>query len=146
MLENNKEPGKNNKTNLIDGRYLLTELLDMEKLEYFFNLFTESTGFTASLILYPDHNILIKSGCRKLCQELKCIDPDIARECIAEDLLLDSEIREMNEITMRISGIGLADGALPVLVKEFTAQTLSPDMYSSKSQIPNAAPASRIMT
>lgn len=133
MLENNKEPGKNNKTNLIDGRYLLTELLDMEKLEYFFNLFTESTGFTASLILYPDHNILIKSGCRKLCQELKCIDPDIARECIAEDLLLDSEIREMNEITMRISGIGLADGALPVLVKGvYCANIISGHVFLEK--------------
>ena len=118
---------------LIDGKYKLIEILDMEKLEYFFNLFTVSTGFTASLILYPDHNILIKSGCRKLCQELKCIDPENARECIAEDLLLDSEIREMNEITMRISGIGLADGALPVFVKGvYCANIISGHVFLEK--------------
>lgn len=111
------QSGNKENKNLIEGRYLLPELLDIEKLEYFFNLFTASTGFTASLILHPEHSILIKAGCRKLCQDLKCIDPENARSCIAEDLLLDSEIREMNEITMRISGIGLADGALPVFVK-----------------------------
>jgi len=133
MEENNRESGKTGMKNLIDGKYMLNELLDMEKLEYFFNLFTASTGFTASLILYPEHNILIKSGCRKLCQELKCIDPEIARECIAEDLLLDSEIREMNEITMRISGIGLADGALPVFVRGvYCANIISGHVFFEK--------------
>ncbi len=118
---------------LIDGRYMLLEILDMEKLEYFFNLFTASTGFTASLIIHPDHNILIKSGCRKLCQDLKCIDPSIARECIAEDLLLDSEIREQNEITMRISGIGLADGALSVYVRGvYCANIISGHVFLEK--------------
>lgn len=133
MEKNNKQPENSGNRNFIDGRYMLTELLDMEKLEYFFNLFTESTGFTASLILYPEHNILIKSGCRKLCQDLKCIDPEIARECIAEDLLLDSEIRAMNDITMRISGIGLADGALPVFVRGvYCANIISGHVFFEK--------------
>ncbi len=41
MEKNNKQPEKSDKKNLIDNTYMLTELLDMEKLEYFFNLFTE---------------------------------------------------------------------------------------------------------
>lgn len=121
------------KKSLIDGRYTLPSLIDMDKLEYFFDLFTVSTGFTASLILHPEHNILIKSGCRKLCQDLKCIDPENARECIAEDLLMDSEIREMNEITMRMSGIGLADGALPVIVRGvYCANIISGHVFLEK--------------
>jgi PAS domain S-box-containing protein len=132
-INKSKKPESDKREYLIDGRYMLIEILDMEKLEYFFNLFTASTGFTASLIIYPDHNILIKSGCRKLCQELKCIDPAIARECIAEDLLLDSEIREQNEITMRISGIGLADGALPVFVRGvYCANIISGHVFLEK--------------
>ncbi len=134
MKKDISKDSENNKTKyLIDGRYMLTDNLDMEKLESLFNLFTASTGFTASLIFYPDHNILIKSGCRRLCQELKCIDPEIARECVAEDLLLDSEIREMNEITMRISGIGLADGALPVFVRGvYCANIISGHVFLEK--------------
>ena len=113
-----------NGKNLIEGKYSIIELLDVERLEYFFNLFTSSTGFTASLILYPDHCLLIKSGCRKLCRELQCLDPESARQCVTEDLLLDSEIREENEILMRISSIGLADGAIPVMVRGVQVATI----------------------
>ncbi len=117
----NEQSGESYKDYRIDGNYFLKDLLDLEKLEYFFDLFTASTGFTASLILHPDHSLLIKSGCRKLCTRLQCIDPEIARECVTEDLLLDSEIREIDEVTMRISSIGLADGALPVVVRGVNA-------------------------
>ena len=54
-------------THLVDGKYGIADLVDLEKLRGLFENFTEATGFTIGFLDHPGLNVLVASGWRDIC-------------------------------------------------------------------------------
>ena len=49
-------------SHLIDGKYGIKDLVDLEQLQHLCERFTQATGFTIGFLDHPGMNLLISSG------------------------------------------------------------------------------------
>lgn len=114
-----------NSEHLVDGKYGICDLLDIEKLNYIFQKFTLSTGFTIGFLDHPGLNILITSGWRDICTKFHrgCeISNDI---CIKSNMHLINSLSEPKQIKIEACDNGLIDCATPIIIKGKHVATLA---------------------
>jgi len=70
-----------NNGNLIDGKYSIQDLVDLEQLRNIFEKFTQSTGFTIGFLDHPGLNILIATGWRDICTKFHRTSPASIKNC-----------------------------------------------------------------
>jgi len=129
-------------TNLIDGRYSLEDLIDLDRLREILENFSQATGLTTSLASHPDQEILVATGWQDACTRFHRACPESAAHCQQSDINLTSGLCEQKECNFNLCGLGLVEGATPVMIKGqhmanlFTGQVLfeKPDMERFRQQ------------
>ena len=111
----NKAP--KNSDYLVDGKYSITDLLDIEKLRYIFEKFTQSTGFTIGFLDHPDLNILVATGWRDICTKFHRGCKASEDICTKSNLHLLNSLSEPKEIKIEACENGLVDCATPIIIK-----------------------------
>ncbi|MBF0122827.1 MAG: PAS domain S-box protein [Candidatus Omnitrophica bacterium] len=102
---------------LVDGKYGILDLVDIERLRKIFEMFTESTGFTIGFLDHPDLNILIATGWRDICTKYHRHCPMAAENCLKSNKHLLGQLIEPGKIVVEACENGLVDCATPIMIK-----------------------------
>ena len=102
---------------LVDGKYGIEDLVDVEQLRTIFERFTEATGFTIGFLDHPDMNILIASGWRDICTKFHRGCPLGEANCVKSNRHLLDQLTEPGKLVIEPCDNGLVDCAIPVIIK-----------------------------
>jgi signal transduction histidine kinase len=102
---------------LVDGKYGIRDLVDIETLQTVFTAFSDATGFTAGLVEYPLQKVLIATGWRDICAKFHRAFPDSLRQCKKSNALLTEQLKEPKRLSINECENGLMDGAIPIIIK-----------------------------
>lgn len=101
---------------LVDGKYSIKDLVDVESLSSILEKFSRSTGFTAGVVSYPDQEVLIGTGWRDICTKFHRSCPESAEFCWQSNIYLTKQLKELKEFNVHHCKNGLVDGATPILI------------------------------
>jgi PAS domain S-box-containing protein len=102
---------------LVDGKYGIRDLVDLDELKRIFERFTEATGFTIGLLDHPGLNILIGTGWRDICTKFHRACPVAADNCTRSNRRLLDQLDEPGKLVVERCDNGLVDCAFPIIVK-----------------------------
>ncbi len=102
---------------LVDGKYGIRDLVEMDRLRKIFEMFTESTGFTIGFLDHPGLNILIATGWRDICTKHHRLCPQAAENCLKSNKHLLNQLTEPGKIVVEACDNGLVDCAMPIIIK-----------------------------
>jgi PAS domain S-box-containing protein len=102
---------------LVDGKYTIHDLVDIDKLRVVFEQFSEATGFTTGFVDYPGQEILIATGWRDICTKFHRSFSESAKHCKESNIQLTKQLIDLKELNINPCKNGLVDGATPVVVK-----------------------------
>src|SRR5271157_460914 len=102
---------------LIDGKYGISDLVDLAELRRIFERFTEATGFTIGFLDHPDLHILIDTGWRYICTKFHRSGPISAANCLKSNHALLDHLDEPGKLVVEQCANGLVDCAYPIIVK-----------------------------
>ena len=105
------------KPQLIDGRYSIRDLIDIDRLRLIFESFSLATGFTAGLVSYPELEVLIGSGWREICQKYHRGCSGSEELCKQSYLKLVGGLNKADELAILPCENGLVNGATPVILR-----------------------------
>ena len=121
---------------LVNEKYSLQDLVDIEHLREMFENFSQATGFTTELISYPEQKQLICTGWRKICTKFHQAFPGSKHHCKQSNLELTSHIKEQRKINIHHCKIGLIEGSIPIIVKgTHIANILTGQVFFKKPDI-----------
>ncbi len=103
--------------NLVDGRYSILDLVNLEQLRTIFEQFHEATGFTIGFLDHPALNILIATGWRDICTKFHRQCPLAAEVCTRSNTHLLRNLSEPGQLMIEECEHGLVDCATPIIVK-----------------------------
>lgn len=102
---------------LVDGKYSIKDLVDINRLRTLFEEFSKTTGFTTGFVSFPDQEILIATGWRDACTKFHRPCLASAETCSESNIYLTSCLRKMKELSIKLCSNGLVDGATPVVIR-----------------------------
>jgi len=102
---------------LVDGRYSITDLVDIDHLRNLFERFTGATGFTIGFLDHPGLNILIATGWRDICTKFHRNSPVAMGNCTASNRHLLEQLDKPGKLVIEACENGLVDCATPIIVK-----------------------------
>ncbi|MBU0768686.1 MAG: PocR ligand-binding domain-containing protein, partial [Proteobacteria bacterium] len=102
---------------LVDGKYSIKDLIDIESLHKIIEKFSLATGFTTGLLEYPSQEILILTGWRDICTKFHRAFPESATHCKDSNIYLTKQLKELQELNIKPCKNGLVDGATPIVIK-----------------------------
>ena len=102
---------------LVDGKYGINELVDIEELRRIFARFTEATGFTTGFLEHPSLNILIATGWQDICTRFHRGCPASNAICLKSNRQLLCSLDQPGKMKVERCGHGLVDCAFPIIVK-----------------------------
>jgi PAS domain S-box-containing protein/putative nucleotidyltransferase with HDIG domain len=102
---------------LLDGKYAIQDLVDIDRLREIFIKFSMVTGFPFALIAHPSQDVLIASGWQDICTKFHRTVPESFGHCKHSDASLTEELMALEELNFRKCGNGLIDGATPIIIK-----------------------------
>jgi PAS domain S-box-containing protein len=108
---------KVDQSQLIDGKYSIKDLVDLDRLRAIFESFSQTTGFTTGLLSYPDLEILIGTGWREICIKYHRACPEAEKFCKLSNQNLLGDFKEARQLGILPCENGLVDGATPVIVR-----------------------------
>jgi len=103
--------------NLIDGRYAIEDLVDLEHLQSLFERFTEATGFTIGFLNHPQMDILVATGWRDICTRYHRECPAALDNCLESNRRLLDQLDEPGKLVIEPCDNGLVDCATPIIVQ-----------------------------
>lgn len=104
-------------SNLVDGRYSITDLIDIKQLRNIFDSFCRITGFTIGFLDHPGLNVLIASGWRSICTEFHRECPTSLENCRKSNSHLLEQLTEPGQLVIEECDNGLVDCATPIIIK-----------------------------
>jgi ligand-binding sensor protein len=110
---------------LVDGRYGIMDLVDLNRLRLIFEKFTQATGSTIGFVSYPDQEILIATGWREVCTKFHRADPKSAACCLESNISMTSKACKPGDMSIEPCLLGLADGGVPIIIKGKHLATLA---------------------
>ncbi|MFA4903680.1 MAG: PocR ligand-binding domain-containing protein [Desulfobaccales bacterium] len=127
---------------LLDGKYSIQDLVDIDRLREIFIKFSLVTGFPFALIAHPSQDVLIATSWQDICTNFHRVVPESFRHCKHSDASLTEELMALHELNVRKCNHGLIDGATPIIIKGkhlanlFTGQVFfeEPDYDQFKKQ------------
>jgi len=102
---------------LVDGKYSIRDLLDIESLRKTLEKFSLATGFATGFLEYPSQEILIATGWKDICTEFHRAIQGSARHCKESNIYLTNQMKDLKELNIRPCENGLVDGATPIVIK-----------------------------
>lgn len=105
------------RSDLIDGKYGICDLVDVGELCTVFETFAQATGFTISFLDHPGLNVLITTGWRDICTKFHRANPASAALCTKSNRHLLGLLKERDNLVIEICDNGLVNCAIPIIVK-----------------------------
>lgn len=103
---------------LVDGKYSITDLVDMDKLRHIFEMFSKASGgFTIGFLDHPEMNILIAVEWRDICTKFHRSCPKAAENCVKSNYHLLNNLSYPGELVVEACENGLVDCATPIIIK-----------------------------
>jgi PAS domain S-box-containing protein len=102
---------------LVDGKYSIKDLIDIESLHKTLEKFSLATGFTTGFLEYPSQEILIATGWRDICTKFHRTFPGSATHCKNSNIYLTKQLKQLKELNIKPCKNGLVDGATPIVIK-----------------------------
>lgn len=104
-------------SHLVDGKYAITDLVDLEQLREIFEKFTRATGFTIGFLDHPGLNVLVASGWQDICTKFHRGCEASAAVCTTSNAHLLDQLVEPNQLVIEPCDHGLVDCATPIIIK-----------------------------
>jgi DNA-binding CsgD family transcriptional regulator/ligand-binding sensor protein len=104
-------------SHLVDGKYSITDLVDIEILHKALEKFSLASGFTAGLLEYPSQKILIGTGWRNICTKFHRAFPGSAENCRDSNIHLTEHSKELQKLSIKTCRNGLVDGVTPIVIR-----------------------------
>ena len=101
---------------LVDGKYSIKDLVDIESLTRILEKFSRSTGFTTGFVSYPEQEVLIGTGWRDICTKFHRNCPESEKFCRQSNIYLTKQLKELKELNVHRCENGLVDGATPIII------------------------------
>lgn len=102
---------------LVDGKYSIKDLIDIQHLRGVLEKFSNATGFTTGLISYPEQEPILSTGWRDICTKYHRVFPESEKHCKKSNRFLTSQLKELKELNVRPCKNGLVEGATPIIIK-----------------------------
>ncbi|MEI6852857.1 MAG: PocR ligand-binding domain-containing protein, partial [Bacteroidota bacterium] len=102
---------------LVDGKYSITDLIDINRVQSIFDKFSLATGFTIGLLDHPGMRILAQAGWRDICTQFHRAKEDSAKICAVSNQRLMNNLNNPGKPTIEACDHGLIDCAVPILIK-----------------------------
>ena len=102
---------------LVDDKYTIQDLVDINRLRETLEKFSRLTGFTTGLIEYPSRKTLISVGWKDICTRFHRACAESAHRCLESDAYLLEQSAESQELLIQPCGNGLVDGAMPIVIR-----------------------------
>jgi len=111
-------PGKRRKnTGLIDGKYSIRDLIDLESLRDTLEKFSRATGVATGFCEYPSQKILFSTGWSDICSQFHRKHSLSEELCIKNNLQHTSQLSRQKPLNIYVCENGLVDGAAPVIIR-----------------------------
>jgi signal transduction histidine kinase len=104
-------------SHLIDGKYGIRDLVDIEQLRHLCERFTLATGFTIGLLDHPEMNVLISTGWKDICTKFHRGCAASEAICIKSNHDLLDNLKISGEVVVELCDNGLVDCATPIIVE-----------------------------
>ena len=104
-------------SHLIDGKYSIMDLVDIEILHKALEKFSLASGFTAGLLDYPSRKILISTGLRNICTKFHRASPESEEICRNSNIQLTEHSKELQGPSINTCRHGLVDGVTPIVIR-----------------------------
>lgn len=105
------------KLNLINGKYSIRDLVDLEELRKIFEKFSRATGFTIGFVEYPSQEILIATGWLDICTKFHRACPESIKNCLKSNIKLTGQLKELGQLVIEECENGLVDCATPIIIR-----------------------------
>jgi ligand-binding sensor protein len=102
---------------LVNGKYSIKDLIDIQHLRGVLEKFSNATGFTTGLVSYPEQEPLLITGWRDICTKYHRVFPESEKYCKESNRSLTSQLKELKELNVRPCKNGLVEGATPIIIK-----------------------------
>jgi ligand-binding sensor protein len=102
---------------LVDGKYGITDLIDIDELRSLFEKFTLATGFTIGFLDHPGLNILVATGWRDICTKFHRSCPASADICMKSNRHLLNGLENPGKVVIEACDNGMIDCAIPIIIK-----------------------------
>lgn len=102
---------------LLDGRYSIKDLIDVDRLRLACEDFSKLTGFGVELVSCPDLETLIPSSLRDICTHFHRASPASALKCQQSNRDLFEGLKKAGEVRIARCENGLVDGILPIVIE-----------------------------
>lgn len=103
--------------NLLEGKYSIQDLVDIDRLREIFEKFSLVTGFTIGLIAHPSQEVLIATGWRDICAKFHRLVPESSEHCKHSNAALTEKLMTLHALNIRRCDNGLIDGATPIIIQ-----------------------------
>jgi len=113
------------KINLVDEKYSIGDLVDLEELRKIFESFSLATGFTIGFLEHPSLEILIATGWRDICTKFHRLCPESLNRCLESNTKLISQLKKAGQLVIEECENGLVDCATPIIIKGKHIATLA---------------------
>jgi PAS domain S-box-containing protein len=106
-----------NPEDLIDGKYGINDLLDVNQLKELFRQFNKATGFTIGFLDHPGLNILIATGWRDICTKFHRAAPRSLKNCLRSNHVLLDKLKKPGQVVIEGCANGMVDCATPIIIE-----------------------------
>lgn len=104
-------------SHLIDGKYGINDLIDIEQLRHLCERFTQATGFTIGFLDHPGMNLLISTGWKDICTKFHRGCAASEAVCIKSNHKLLDNLNTFGSAVVEYCDNGLVDCAVPIIVE-----------------------------
>ena len=104
-------------SHLVDGKYAIGDLVNLDELHGIFEKFTRATGFTIGFLDHPGLNVLIATGWRDICTKFHRGCSASAEVCLKSNLSLLGKLSQPNQLIIEPCEHGLVDCATPIIIR-----------------------------
>lgn len=123
--ENLENPPAKDPRTLVDGKYSIKDLVDLDRLRKIFEKFSKATGATIGFVSFPEQEILIATGWRDICTRFHRIKPEAIKACLKSNISMTEKLKKAGQINIEPCDHGLVDAGTPIIIKGVHIATLA---------------------
>jgi len=110
---------------LVDGKYGIRDLVDLDELRRIFERFTAATGFPVGFLDHPGLNVLLASGWQDICTKFHRACPISEAVCVKSNRQLLDNLTVPGQLRTERCENGLVDCAFPIIIKGIHVASLA---------------------
>jgi len=109
---------------LVDGKYSIGDLVDVEGLRQIFEILAELTGAAIGFVSYPRRGNLVNAAWVGVCMEFHRANAESAKACFRSNASLADKMKKPGDICIEYCDNGLVYGGTPIIIKDKHIATL----------------------